>query len=474
MSERPTVVVVGAGITGLAAAWQLVRAPDPPTVVVLEADDRLGGKIRTEEPFAGHGPIELGPDAFLARVPPAVELCQELELASELVSPATGSAWLWWRNRLRRLPGGLVLGVPSDLPAVARSGIVGPLGLARAALDLVLPESSSGDEASADRSVGDVVTARFGRQVQTRLVDPLLGGINAGRSELLSARATAPQLDAAARAGRSLLLGLRRQATSSASAAGPVFLTHPRGLGHVVATLADALVGAGADIRTGAPARALSRDPRGWVVATDGGDVRADGVIVCTPAPAAARLLSVSAPDAAAGLASIEHASVAVATYSFGRDAMSTPFDGSGLLVPRPDGRLMTAATFMSSKWAHVADSSGERIVVRVSAGRHRDERAARLRDDELLHALAEELAQATGISGPPLESTLTRWPAAFPQYTVGHLDRVASIESALERVPGVAVAGAAMRGVGIPACIAQGRQAADRALARLRAGRAA
>jgi oxygen-dependent protoporphyrinogen oxidase len=214
-SDRPTVAVVGAGVTGLAAAWQLVQAraaaPEP-DVVVLEATTRLGGKIRTSPDTPG---LEYGPDAFLARVPQAVELCRELGLADELVSPATGRAFLWWRGALRPLPAGLVLGVPSDLPAVAHSRIVGPVGLARAALDLVLPASSAPDDH--DRSVGEIVTARFGRQVQQRLVDPLVGGIHAGRSELLSARATAPQLDSAARASRSLLLGLRR----TAGAAGP-------------------------------------------------------------------------------------------------------------------------------------------------------------------------------------------------------------------------------------------------------------
>jgi len=472
VSERPTVVVVGGGITGLAAAWQLAGAPETPAVVVLEADDRLGGKIRTEEPFPGHGPVEMGPDAFLARVPHAVELCRELGLDAELVSPATGAAWLWWRNRLRRLPTGLVLGVPSDLPAVARSGIVGPLGLLRAALDLVLPA----EPVDGDRAAGAIVQARFGRQVQTRLVDPLLGGINAGRSELLSARATAPALDEAARSHRSLLIGLRRQAARTAGPTSdtPVFLSHPRGLGHVVGTLARALGDRGVDIRTNTPARALSRETGGWSVATDAGPLRADSIIVCTPAPAAARLLADAAPGAATELEAIEHSTVAVATFSFPREALDSPFPGSGFLVPRPDGRLMTAATFMSSKWAHVGAARPDRIVVRVSAGRHLDERAARLHDEELTAALADELAQATGISGRPIASTLTRWPDAFPQYAVGHLDRVASIETALERVPGLSVAGAALRGVGIPACIAQGRRAADRALARLRAGRAA
>ena len=474
-SAGPTVAVVGGGITGLAAAWQLANAPDRPAVVLLESDSRLGGKILT-----GPDGVEYGPDAFLARVPHAIELCRELGLEPELVSPATGQAWLWWRGRLRRLPAGLVLGVPSDLPAVARSGIIGPLGLARAGLDLILPAARHGDQAGSDRSVGEIVSGRFGRQVQARLVDPLLGGINAGRTELLSAQATAPQLDAAARSNRSLLLGLRRQAAQAGGAgagggpAGPVFLAHPKGLGHVVDRLAASLADREVDIRTETAVRAVTRDRGGFELVTDGGTVGADGLIVCTPAPVSAALLSSVAPQASDLLGAIEHASVTVVTFTFPRSALVKPFAGSGFLVPRADGRLMTAATFMTSKWQHVSDSHADQMVVRVSAGRYRDERAWRLDDAELISAVQDELADATGLTGAPLSVVVTRWPVAFPQYAVGHLDRVAAVESAVERERGLAVAGAAMRGVGIPACIAQGRQAADRALAHLRAGAAA
>lgn len=471
-------VVAGGGITGLAAAWELTRGTPACRVVVLEAGPVLGGKIRSGS-VAGVE-VELGPDAFLARVPHAVQLCAELGIREELVPPAAGHAYVWSRGRLRRLPPGLVLGVPSDLGALARSGIVGPAGLVRAGLDLVLPAARR----DGDLSVGEIVAGRFGRQVHQRLVDPLVGGINAGRSELLSARAVAPQLDAAARSHRSLLLGLNREAgtrflrkTPAAGGggpgpAGPVFLTHPGGLTHVVGELERRLRAAGVDVRTGVGVTALDRRPTGWAVATKAEPVEAQAVVLTTPAPVTAGLLRGPCPEAAAELGAVEHASVVVATFAYRPEALRAPLDGSGFLVPRPEGRLMTAATFLSTKWAHL--SRPDLVLVRVSAGRYRDDRAVRLTDAELVRALHDELAEAVGLEERPVEATITRWEDAFPQYAVGHLDRVARIETAVQGVPGLAVAGCALRGIGIPACISQGRQAAERIRAGLGAGVAA
>ncbi|MGH9078067.1 MAG: protoporphyrinogen oxidase, partial [Acidimicrobiales bacterium] len=211
----PVVAVVGGGITGLAGA--LALADGGARVVLLEASGRLGGKIRTED-FGGQ-PVEAGPDAFLARVPHAVELCKRLGLADDLVSPATGKASLWVRGRLRPLPSGLVLGVPTRWAPLARSGILSPAGLARAVLDLVMPASAAPE----DRSVGDLVGSRLGSQVADRLVGPLVGGINAGDAATLSAAAAAPVLDAAARRSRSLVLGLRHPPTAAPAPAAARF-----------------------------------------------------------------------------------------------------------------------------------------------------------------------------------------------------------------------------------------------------------
>ena len=435
------VAVVGGGITGLAAAWELLRSGTE--VRLLEASNRLGGKVATGT--VADRPVDLGADAVLARVPDGLELCGELGLDTEVVHPGAEGAAVWVRGRLRPLPADLVLGVPSRLSSLARSGILTPAGLARAALDLVLPASGG----SADRSVGEVVSARFGRQVHERLVDPLVGGIHAGPADLLSARATTPQLAAAAAAHRSLLRGVRSQ-REVGRRGGPVFWSLGGGLGRLVQRLEEELRAGGATVEVGAQVESLA-------------DVGADAVVVATPAPVAARLVA-DAPEAAAGLAGIDHASVVVAVLVYPASAFPAPLSGTGFLVPRTEGRLMTACSFGSSKWPHWAGPG--QVVLRVSAGRWGDERALALGDEELVGRLHAELVGALGLTAGPEEAHVARWPAALPQYRVGHLERVERIEASLARhLPTVVVAGAALRGIGVAACIAQGRRAARRVL---------
>ena len=439
------IAVVGGGITGLAAAYELVQLGEE--VVLLEAGDRLGGKLRTT-PFAGTM-VDEGADAFLARVPWAVDLCKELGLTDDLVSPAVGSALVWAKGGLRPIPDGVVLGVPTGITSLARSGLISPLGLARAGLDLVLPRR----RAAGDRSVGELIRTRMGAEVLELLVDPLLGGINAGDADRLSAEASAPQLADAARRHRSLILGLRG---APKAPPGPVFYAHPEGMERLVAALVSHLDGA--DVRLGAPVERLSPVESGYRLEPAG--VGADAVIVATPAFVAADVLADAAPDAAAGLRAIDYSSVVLVTLAFPVEAVPRPLDASGYLVPKREGRLTTAVSWSSSKWAHLAGT--DRVIVRISAGHYGDERALALDDHALVDPLTTELREATGITGPPSEVRVTRWPRAFPQYTPGHLDRVQEIErSVANALPGVHLAGAAYRGIGVPACIRQGREAA-------------
>ena len=435
----PRVTVVGGGITGLAAAWELVQRGA--AVTVLEAGPRWGGKIETGT--VGGVPVENGPDAFLARVPWAVDLCRELGLEGALVAPAVGRALVWSDGRLRPLPEDLLLGVPTDVLGVARSGLLSWRGVARAALDLVLPATPP----TGDVSVAALVQRRLGREVVERLVDPLIGGINAGRSEELSAEAVAPQVLAAAKAHRSLVVGARR--TRATTEAGPVFLTVADGLGTLVDRLVSSLRAAGAEMVTDAPVSSLEQlDER---------------VIVTVPAASAARIVCARSERAAEELAGIEYASVALAVLAY--PASSVPaLAASGLLVPRREGRLMTACSFATSKWPHWSPPGN--VVLRASAGRMGDDRALLMADDELVQRLHAEIVDIVGVTAEPASARVHRWAEAFPQYRVGHLARVERVERALaDDAPSVVVAGAAYRGLGIPACIKQGRDAAARSM---------
>jgi oxygen-dependent protoporphyrinogen oxidase len=484
------VVVVGAGVAGLAAAHELSGRV---VTTVVEAGPRAGGKILTT-PFAGLA-VDCAADAFLARVPDAVELCRRLGLGDELVTPAATSAQVLRGGRLRRLPTGLVLGVPTDLDALAASGLVSPAAVARAAEDLARDPADPVELAAsrADESVGALVRRRLGDEVFETLVDPLLSGVNAGRADELSVAAGAAQLAAAARADTSLVRALRAQVARAGGGAGPgpssetafvaagaagcrpapVFLTVVGGMGRIVERLV-ARIGAHRT-RVGAPVAILERAPGngaggyrlagpGWP-GGGGADLRVDGVVLATPAPVTAALVRPASPAAAGLLEAIDYASVALVSYAFRADEVGRPLDASGFLVPRAAGLLLTACSWSSSKFAHLGGDGVVRL--RASAGRHDDQRQATLGDDRLADRLRDDLATTMGLTVPPIETRVSRWPASLPQYRPGHLERVDAIEAALaEALPGVHLAGAAYRGLGVPACIASGRAAARAALA--------
>jgi len=481
MARAERVVVVGGGIAGLAAAFALSAEPGV-ELTLIEAEARLGGKIATVE-LAGV-PVEAGPDSFLARRPEAVALAKEAGFGEDLVEPATGEASLWSRGRRRRLPDGLVLGVPTDLGALARSGVlgdggVGAMAVARAAVDLALPASAvpEGD----DIAVGTLVRARMGHAVARKLVDPLVGGINAGDTEQLSAAVVAPAILDASRRG-SLIRGLRAPTGPVATAgrrAEPLFLTIRQGLSRLVAGLGTQLAQRGACIVTGERVTGLERAAAGYAVRTSGGrtfDARA--VVVALPAGPAAALVSALAPVAGAEIGRFSAASVCLLTLAYrsaalagvsagapagvsaGAPAGVDPLAGSGFLVDRDDGRLLTACSFVGCKWPHLAVPG--LVLLRASCGWVGDERPLAMDDEELVAAVHAELSGALGLREPPVEAGVHRWPASFPQYAVGHLDGVARIEADLRaRAPGVVLAGAAYRGVGIATCVATGFDAA-------------
>jgi protoporphyrinogen/coproporphyrinogen III oxidase len=451
-------VVVGGGIAGLAAAWAL---RDAAQVTLVESSPALGGKLRTSE-VAGIA-VDEGAEAFLARVPEALHLARELGLGDDLVAPAEASASVLSRGRLVPLPTGTLLGVPTDLAALAATDLLSSRGLLRTPLDLVLPGRPIDD----DVAVGELVGRRLGREVVDRLVDPLLGGVYAGRAEALSLDATVPALAGPARRSRSLLLAARAARAAAPPSSGPVFSTVTGGLGRLVDALRAALLHAGADLRLGSPVRELSRTADGWRLVLGPRPapelLEADAVVLATPAAPTARLLAGAVPAAATDVAGIESASVAVVTLALPVDGVAPGLRGSGYLVPAVEGRTVKAVTFSSRKWAHLADADPGLLVVRASVGRHGEEADLQRSDDELVTVAAAELAETVGVTAPPVDSRVTRWGGGLPQYAVGHRSRVARIRAAVAGVPGLAVCGAAYDGVGVPACIRSGEAAAAR-----------
>ncbi len=456
---RPHIVIVGAGISGLAAARFVRRQVRDADVTVLEGSPRIGGKLRLDT-VAGFQ-VDVGAESMLARRPEAVGLAREVGLGPDLVTPATTQAAIWSDARLVPIPAGTMMGIPGDIAALEDSGLFTSDELAAAHHE---PEQT-GLPLSSDTAIGDLVTSRFGAAVTDRLVEPLLGGVYAGRADLLSVDATMPALGAALRRESSLLDAARAALAPSPESApdAPVFAGIVGGIGRLPVAVAET---SGVVVRTNAMVRAIERrtdDTWSLTVGPTAAEetVDADAVIVAVPAHPAARLLQSAVPRAAEALAGIDYASVGIVTLAYREEDARDRLQGSGFLVPPSEGRLTKGATFSSRKWGWLADRAPDLVLLRGSLGRFGSIDDLQRDDKDLIRAVAADIAAATGLDSEPIEAILTRWGGALPQYTVGHVDRVGAIRAAVADAPTLAVCGAAYDGVGIAACIATAEAAA-------------
>jgi oxygen-dependent protoporphyrinogen oxidase len=474
------VVVIGGGVSGLATAYHLARSHTgldpvgqvPAWVTVLEAEPVPGGRIATDT-VAGMR-VDTGPDAVLVRASAAAELLIELGLDPLLRAPAGGGAYLWSRGRLRPLPAGSVFGVPERLTPLLRSGLLGPLGFVRAGADLVLPRPRLG----ADPTIEQLLRPRFGRQVFERLIEPMLGGVHAGRAGRLSARSAVPEIVALAQRHRSLYLALRgreparpagsRSPAGSPSLARPPLMSLEGGLVTLIEALRTAVeISPGGLVLTGARVAEVSAGPggRGFRVSGAGfAPLDADDVVIATPAWEAARLLRPLAPAASAALEAIPYAGVATVVLGYRPQDVPCLPKGTGFLVPPVEKRLLVGCSWLTVKWPHLAPASTgaePTVLIRGMVGRDGDQAWAAMDDVELVAAVRAELAAAMGVRGEPVAVQVRRMPAAMPQYTVGHADRLTVVRQALTGLAGMHLTGAGYRGVGISGCLAQARDAA-------------
>jgi len=425
-------VIIGGGISGLATAHGIHRLLGARVqLTIIESGSKLGGKIATET-FGGHL-VDTGPDALLVRIPAMAALLDELGLGDQLVSPSPLGAHIWSRGRLRRIPAGTMFGVPDRLIPLLKSRLLSPLGIARAGLDVVLPRRR---HVSDDPSIADLVGPRLGQQVFDRLVEPLLGGVHAGRAAALRLR-------------------LRPK---PAKKAGPVLVTLAGGLVRLVDALVERL--ADADVRLGAAVRLVVRDGDGYRVdLVDGPSISADAVVLATPAFASARILADLAPDVTSVLEQVPYVDVATIWLAYPRSALARPLDGTGFLVPPEERKFLVGCTWSSAKWPHLADK--DLVLIRCMVGRRGDQRWLTMDDDALVRGAHDELVEVMGLTQAPLHHSIQRWPEAMPQYLVGHSARLAALKTALAHQPGLYLTGAAYRGVGIASCVADAERTA-------------
>jgi oxygen-dependent protoporphyrinogen oxidase len=474
-NSAPHIVIIGGGITGLSAAYHLTQraAADGELLecTLIERDMQPGGKIRTERIEAdGAFLVEGGPDSFVGQKPWAIDLARELGIDDQLIdaNPVKRSTYLLWRGKPQPLPEGMMMVVPTRMAPFALSPLLSPLGKLRMALDLIIPPRRD----SADESLASFIRRRLGREALERLAEPLMAGIHSADAERQSLLATFPRFHDLEQRHGSLIRGMlaarraRRPAADSSRFAASPFVTFRTGMGSLVDAL---VVQTPARMLFGAGVAALTYDStaaRAYRLRLDDGrQIDADAVIVATPPAAAAKLLAPTWPDPAQGLAAIRSVSTATISLAFRRSDVRRPLDGYGMVIPRGEGRAINAITMTSTKFAGRAPEDA--TLIRVFAGGSRNP-AAFEHDDERLLALAHaELRSILGVDAEPLFTRIYRWPQGNPQYDVGHLERIDRLFAACP--PGLALAGGAYRGVGIPDCIREGRAAAERALAECR-----
>jgi oxygen-dependent protoporphyrinogen oxidase len=464
---RLSLVVVGGGITGLAAAHRATELARERGIEldlkVIEARGRLGGTIATErvDGFV----VEAGPDSFLSEKPWALALCRRLGMESTLVrtDDRFRKVFVWFRGRLHPLPDGFQLLAPTRLRPFATSALFSWPGKLRMALDVVLPRGGGDDE-----SLGAFVRRRLGREALERVAQPLVAGIYTADPDELSVAATMPRFLETERHDRSIILGLRRALraapqSGTSGARWSLFVTLADGMEALVRALAERLPDSSVVLRQ--RVATLERTTGGWRLATtEGARFDAERVIVAGESHAAARLLRYVDPTLATLLGEIEYAGAATVSLGYRRADVPHPLDGFGFVVPRTEGKSILAGTFSSVKYPGRAPEG--HVLLRCFLGGALDGRVLTEDDAQLLSRARGELREALGITAAPVLSRVARWPASMPQYRVGHLVRVETLERRALALPGLHLAGGAYRGVGIADCVRSGEAAAEAALA--------
>ena len=457
MTVRTDIVVVGGGITGLVAARRLAAAGLGVTLV--ERETRLGGLVTTDhdDGFV----IEGGADSFVSGKGSVLALARDLGIAGEVVSsrPEHRGSYVWWDGDLLPLPGGLLLIVPSRIRSLLGSPLLSWPGRARAMADLVLPRSDGVE----DESLESFVTRRLGREMLDRIAEPLVAGIHAAEPGTMSLRASFPRLLEMEREHRSLILAARSAASRPAPAHGlSHFASFAGGMGQLVAALTAGAPGV--EIRTGVAVIGFGEASRGYrLILADGSVLDADGVVLATAAPVTSELLAELVPAAATSLLGIRQVASTSVTLAYEAEDLP-PLAGSGFVVPSVQGRMVSGVSFLSQKWDKRVPGSGFTLLRAFIDRGHGSELA--LADEDLLaRAVRDELKVMVGIHPAPVKTWVRVVREGLHQYTMGHLDRVAAAERAMEPKRGLALAGAAFHGIGLNECIDSGHRAAESVL---------
>jgi oxygen-dependent protoporphyrinogen oxidase len=473
-SRVPHVVIVGGGITGLAAAYYLERsvkeAGVPLRYTLLERAPALGGKITTQQ-LDGFL-VEGGPDCFLTRKPWALALCRELGLENELIgtNEERRKVYVLSGGRLHPLPEGVMLIVPTRFLPFATSRLISVPGKLRMGMDLFIPRRRE----SGDETLASFVRRRLGQEALEKIAEPLLSGIHVSDPEHLSLMSSFPRLMEVEHKYGSLIRGMlaaRRMMQKSDNGSRPklpMFMTLRGGMQQIVDSLADRLDSA--SVRAGSQVVALRSlnggGPPYKVCTQDGAAVQADAVILTTPSDVSSRIVEHLDPSLAGELVGIRYVSTAVVSLGFRPQAGLEPLNGFGFIIPKTEGRRITACTWSSTKFDHRAPEKHQ--LLRCFVGGPGREEMVDLEDERLEQVVRQELAEIMGLRAEPDLVRIFRWRKVNPQYDLGHLERVGQMRARAAGHSGLFLAGSSYDGVGVPDCVRQAEQAVETVLAGL------
>jgi len=455
--------IIGGGIAGLSAAYYATRNTQYDQITLIESDSRWGGKISTDRAEIDDGLfiVEGGPDTFLATKIWGVALCKELGLEARLhgTNPNQKNTYVLKHGVLHPLPDGLAMMIPTNVPAVLKTRLVSLFGKARMGLDFVLPPRVNGDE-----SLGAFVSRRLGREAYENLIEPLMSGIYAGDGDKLSLKSTFPYLHDLETKYGSLARGalqMRQKSGGAVQGSRSAFLTPTTGLAEIVEALVESLKLKGVSLRLNTRVKSVTRNSQlgTWNLTLDTGSLDADALILATPAPVSGTLLASFDPELSSVLSSIPYASTATVTLAYRQADLTRPLDGYGYVIPRREGRKALACTWTSTKFPHRAPDGY--ALIRVFVGRAGQD--VPWNETDLLALAKEELELTLGITASPILSRVFIWEGAMPQYNLGHPEKLAKIDAALEKYPALALAGNGYRGIGIPDCIHSGELAVEK-----------
>ena len=451
------IVVVGGGITGLAAAHRVQEINPSAEIILLEASGRLGGTIQTEhrDGFL----LERGPDSFISEKPEALALAKRLGLESQIIetNETYRRSFIVRNGKLRAVPEGFQLLAPSRMWPFITSDIFSIAGKMRMAADLFLPRKNT----NGDESLASFVRRRLGEEALARMAQPMVGGIYTADPETLSLRATLPRFLDMEQKHRSLILAMLRQGraqkTGTSGARYSLFLSFDRGM----QVLVDALAEINAETRLNTRVTRLKRDSESWTITTHTGEqLQADAVCLAVPAHIAASLLNDTSSQLAVKLNTIKYASTATINFGYRRSAIAHPLNGFGFVVPFIEKRSLIACTFSSVKFSHRAPD--DHVLLRAFAGGALQPEIFALGEAGMATRVEADLRELLKIREDPRFIEVAKWERSMPQYEVGHLDRVNEIEKLVAELPGLALAGNSYRGAGIPDCIRSGESAAQ------------